>query len=172
MAEFQVPPKNVAEEYIYATTLSSIPRTMTAREVEVTYKGDVELEKVRECISSGDFSTCNVAYRAVTDELPTIGYIVMRQIRVVILATLRKQVLSLAHSGHQGLVKTKSRLRGKVWWPGVSADCERFCKQCHGCQVVSQSNHPEPIQTTAQPEGLGRIWLWISWVHFQQDNIS
>ena len=30
---------------------------------------------------------------------------------------MRDDVLRLAHKGHQGIVKTKNRLRAKVLWP-------------------------------------------------------
>lgn len=153
LAEFQTPPRNIAEEYVRAVTQSSIPKTMTAKEVERASKDDVELEKVRECIKTGDFSSCDVAYRAVRDELAMVGYVILRQTRIVIPTKLRKEVLSLAHQGHQGIVKTKMRLREKVWWPGIDMDCKKFCKQCHGCQVVSQPNHPEPVESSPLPEG-------------------
>ena len=38
----------------------------------------------------------------------------MRGMRIVIPVSLRKRVLELAHEGHQGIVKTKDRLRSKV----------------------------------------------------------
>ena len=41
--------------------------------------------------------------------------------------SLRKVVLELGHEGHQGVVKTKSRLRTKVWWPKMDGDVERMC---------------------------------------------
>ena len=37
--------------------------------------------------------------------------------RAVIPASLRMRVLSLAHKGHLGIVKTKQRCRESVWWP-------------------------------------------------------
>ena len=40
----------------------------------------------------------------------------------------------------------RSRLRTKVWWPKMDSDAERICKSCHGCQVVSNLNVPEPMK--------------------------
>lgn len=62
---------------------------------------------------------------------------------------LREQVL--AHGGHQGVVKTKQRLRSKVWWPSVDRAVETKCKVCHGCQLVAQPQPPEPIRHTEFP---------------------
>ncbi|XP_044163820.1 uncharacterized protein K02A2.6-like [Acropora millepora] len=94
-----------------------------------------------------------MAYTCIKNELCTIGKLVMRGDRIVIPNTLRKRVLEAAHEGHQGIVKTKSRLRTKVWWPKMDSDAERICKSCHGCQVVGQLNVLEPMKRTEPPSG-------------------
>jgi len=58
---------------------------------------------------------------------------------------LHRRVLDLAHEGHQGIVKTKERLRSKVWWPGIDKDAGRKCKECFGCQLVSKHVPPPPV---------------------------
>ncbi|CAB4040886.1 Hypothetical predicted protein, partial [Paramuricea clavata] len=52
-----------------------------------------------------------VAYRSVRQELSVLGKLVIRGTRLVIPKILQKKVLNLAHEGHQGIVKTKQRLR-------------------------------------------------------------
>ncbi|KAF4530189.1 hypothetical protein B566_EDAN018004 [Ephemera danica] len=59
----------------------------------------------------------------------------------------------LAHEGHQGIVKTKQRLRSKVWWFTMDKDVEEFYKHCHGCQIVAPFELSEPQQPTALPTG-------------------
>ena len=54
-------------------------------------------------------------YLSVKNELCLLGKIVMRRTRIVIPQNLKSEELLLAHEGHQGIVKTKSRLRIKVW---------------------------------------------------------
>ena len=61
---------------------------------------------------------------------------------------LRPQILVLAHEGHPGIVSMKQRLRSKVKWPGIDRQAKRFCKACHGCQLVSSPVNPEPIKST------------------------
>ena len=141
------------EDYVMSLTQSAVPRTMSSREIEKASKVDSELQVLRQAIASGDFSGCDTAYRAIKDELTTIGYIVLRQSRIIIPEKLRGEVLTLAHQGHQGEVKTKARLREKVWWPGMDRQCETFIKRCHGCQVASLPNRPEPIEATPMPDG-------------------
>ena len=62
-------------------------------------------------------------------------------------------IIDLAHGGHQGIVKTKERLRTKVWWPGMDRHAEQRCRSCHGCQLVSQPVAPPPVQSTPLPDG-------------------
>jgi len=73
--------------------------------------------------------------------------------RVVLLGTRIVIPLMLAHEGHQGIVKTKARLRTKVWFPLMDKMSEELCRACHECQLVSQSSKPEPMKRTELPEG-------------------
>ncbi|CAB4035832.1 Transposon Tf2-6 poly, partial [Paramuricea clavata] len=72
---------------------------------------------------------------------------------MVIPQKLQPRVIELGHKGHQGILKMKQRLRTKVWWPGIDQEAEKFCKTCHGCQVVSRPINPEPLQMTELPQG-------------------
>ena len=45
----------------------------------------------------------------------------------------------------------KQRLRTKVWWPGITKEAEKFCRMCHGCQLVGQPTQPEPVKSTPLP---------------------
>lgn len=64
---------------------------------------------------------------------------------------LRSQVVALAHEGHLGIVGTKQNLRTKVWWPGMEADAEKYCRSCHGCQITGKSSGPGPLRSTPLP---------------------
>ena len=48
-------------------------------------------------------------------ELSEVQGVVLRDSRIVMSVSLRDHVIQLAHEGHQGVVKTKQRLRTKVW---------------------------------------------------------
>lgn len=67
---------------------------------------------------------------------PFVGHMILRGTRIVITETLRKRVIEHAHEGHQGIVKTKERLRSKVSWPGIDQAAERKCRECYDCQLV------------------------------------
>ncbi|CAB4042236.1 Transposon Ty3-I Gag-Pol poly, partial [Paramuricea clavata] len=67
--------------------------------------------------------------------------------------SLWKRTVELAHEGHQGIVRTKSRLREKVWWPKIDKQVEDYVRSCHPCQIVGGSKpKPEPIRSTKLPE--------------------
>ena len=71
------------------------------------------------------------SYKAVRQELSILGKLVLRGTRLLIPCKLRSLVLELGHEGHQGVVKTKQRLRTKVWWPGINKQVEEKYKTCH-----------------------------------------
>ena len=81
-----------------------------------------------------------------------MGKLVIRGTRLVIPKILQKKVLNLANEGHQGIVKTKQRLRSKVWWPNIDKEAEKLCRTSHGCQVVQLHSRPEPMVRTRLPE--------------------
>ena len=96
---------------------------MTPAEIERASAEDPKLNLIKECIRTGDWSKCNVpAYLHVKNELCTYGQLLLRGSRLVIPQVLQQNVLELAHEGHQGILKTKCRLRSKVWWPKIDAD--------------------------------------------------
>ena len=49
----------------------------------------------------------------------------------------------LAHSGHQGIVKTKHFLRDSVWSPGIDRMVEEVVKGCLPCQA--ENHDPKPV---------------------------
>lgn len=44
--------------------------------------------------------------------------------------TLQQRVMQLAHEGHQGIAKTKSLLREKVWFPNIDRRVEAMITNC------------------------------------------
>ncbi len=134
--------------------VEGVPNALSAKEIEIESAKDEELSAVRQYIASGNWSQCKMtSYSAVKNELCCIGQVVLRGNRIVIPKSLRQTVLKLAHEGHQGITKTKLRLRSKVWWPKLDYDAEKICRSCHGCQVVGQYSPPEPMSRTEPPNG-------------------
>jgi len=149
--------KQDLEEFhsICAVCEYATPRALTTRQIERETHDDVELREVHDCVQSGDWSnyTGKKVYKAIQHELATVGKLILRGNRLVIPEKLRGQTVALAHEGHLGIVGTKSNLRTKVWWPGIDADAEKYCKSCHGCQLTNEFPNPEPIRSTKLPTG-------------------
>ena len=94
-----------------AVNATPVPRAMTTREIERKSAEDEEMIEVRRFWKTGNWSAAPSPYRLLRDEITVVGRLVMRGMRIVIPVSLRKRVLKLAHEGHQGIVKTKDRLR-------------------------------------------------------------
>lgn len=73
--------------------------------------------------------------------------------RILVPTSLQQKVLDLDHEGYQGIVKTKRRLRLKVWWTGIHRDAEKLCRQCLPYQLMSNSDPSVPITPTKLPDG-------------------
>ena len=143
--------KNVAEECIRYVAENAAPRAIPIQEIEEASAEDEEIAMLRKCVQTNDWAVGEPAFKAVRNELTVLGKLVLRGTRLVIPMKLRKQVLDLAHEGHQGIVKTKQRLRTKVWWPGIDRQAEQRCRTCHGCQLVGKPLPPEPMKRTELP---------------------
>ena len=77
----------------------------------------------------------------------------MRNTRILTPKALQKRVVELAHEGHQGVVKTKSLLREKVWFPGIDKYVESVVKSCIPCQATVETKRLEPLQMSPLPSG-------------------
>ena len=137
-----------AEEFIRFVAEASAPVAIPIRELEEESATNPEILQLQECISTGYWDKAPPQYKHVRNELSSLGKLVLRGVRLLIPRRLHKRVLDLAHEGHQGLVKTKQRLRTKVWWAGIDKQVEDRWKTCHGCQLVGMPTQPEPLRHT------------------------
>ena len=60
-------------------------------------------------------------------------------------------MVNLAHEGYQGLVKTKSLLREKVWFPHIDKLVESTVKSCEACLIATPECKREPLQMSPLP---------------------
>ena len=74
-------------------------------------------------------------------ELTFIGHVVLRGTRIVVPQVLGKKVFSLAHAGHQGIIKTKE-----------TRDVDRRCMECYGFQLVTKNVLPPPVKPKYLPK--------------------
>ena len=149
------PSRRHAEEYARSIVADVIPAALSPHLVERESERDPTLQLVRHAITSGDWTKLQgTTYKAIRDELWIMRQLVMRGSKVVMPEELWKQIIQLAHEGHQGMVRTKSQLREKVWWPDLDKQVEKLISACYPCQLVRPRPKPESIR------GVKLLWTY------------
>ena len=126
---------------------------MTLEEVKDATLKDQVLQKVRKAVESGIWDTKDVElqpYKRCADELTVNNTkdIIMKGCRMVIPKSLQNRATKLGHVGHQGIEKTKSLIREKIWFPKLDEKVHEIVENCVACQAVGNANSPEPMQIT------------------------
>ena len=92
--------------------------------------------------------------------------------QIVVPAVHRQEVLVLPHdlpmSGHLGIRKTYKRILQHFYWPGLTKDVAKLCKECHTCQLGGKPNQNilQALYASFQLfMNLFRIYLLIVWGH-------
>ena len=147
---------NLAEAYVNFITKNAIPKAMTIEEIQLETEKDPTLNDVKEAIKTGKWESLSLTpYKLATNEL-TVNHengIILRGNRIVIPESLQKQAVALAHEGHMGLVKTKSLLREKVWFPNIDKLAKEEIDNCLPCQSIGPANPPELLHMNKMPKG-------------------
>lgn len=159
--------RKVTEDYVNYVCQSSCPKAVSVAEVLQATRDDAMLANVIDCVSASTsqwykYKNCEemTAYEKVANELSvTEQGIVMRAHRIVIPTCLRQRIVDIAHEGHQGLVKTKSLLRAKVWFPYMDALVEDTVKSCDACSAVVKDERLQPLKMSELPD---RPWQSLS----------
>lgn len=140
-----------AEHCLRVLVKESVPVALKLRDLEEEFGKDSELQAVSRDLETGHWGESTKSYHVFASELSQVGNVLLRGNRLIIPVQLRQRALELAHEGHLGMSGMKSRMRCKVWWPKIDRDCEKFVKNCHGCQITSTPDVPEPIRSTQMP---------------------
>ena len=120
-----------SEEYIPFVVTSAVPKSMFLDDIRsetIAYATlwetmliirENKWHKLDDIVNPGVDKSEVMLLRNVKEEVTvsTENDILLRRNRIVIPRKLRPQAIKLAHIGHQGLVKTNSLLREKVWFP-------------------------------------------------------
>ncbi|CAB3986536.1 Uncharacterized protein K02A2.6 [Paramuricea clavata] len=127
----------------------SVPKSLTLDEIRTATLNDPELQSVTSAVKEERWNKTDSRlsqYRNQHEQLTVSECgVILRNSQIVIPKSLRSRVLSIAHEGHQGIVKTKMLVRSKVWWPGVDKQVEQTVKECIPCQAaVHQSPKCQP----------------------------
>ena len=70
----------------------------------------------------------------VRDELTVIDEMLVHGQWIVISMSMRGEIITKLHEGHQGVTKCRERANQTVWWPRLSLDIDDYVKHCQHCQ--------------------------------------
>ncbi|XP_057698600.1 uncharacterized protein K02A2.6-like [Corythoichthys intestinalis] len=96
-------------------------------------------------------------YFQLRDELSVHDSLVLRgSDRLIVPISLRARVVDLAHEGHQGIVRTKQRLRQLYWWPQLDDLVHSVISSWINCQfsdkVAITAHAPlTPVELPSKP---------------------
>uniref|UniRef100_T1IKN6 RNA-directed DNA polymerase n=1 Tax=Strigamia maritima TaxID=126957 RepID=T1IKN6_STRMM len=121
------------------------PKSLSLKTIREATQSDETLLRVIAATANNRWTKDITQYDKIKAELAVVGGIILRESRIVIPSRLRKQVLDIAHEGHQGIVKTKALIRSKVWWPGIDAQIEERIADCIQCQTQAQTERSQPL---------------------------
>ena len=144
---------SIAEEYMNFVTVHAAEAAIQLTVIREHTSKDSNLIAVRKAVESGDW----------TDELvkPFFhnknGVVLRGTIRLIIPRTLQTCIVKLAHTGHQGLAKTKALLHQHAWFPNMDKAAKQEIETCLPCQVNGPPNSPEPLLSPEMPDGPWQI---------------
>ena len=108
------------------STINAVSNAMTIREIQIGTRADDTMQMVIQAIETNNWSE----YKKVSDEQSVHQGNILRQLRIVMSSFLRRREISLAHIGHQVIIKTKRLLRSKVWFPNIVKMVEETVRDC------------------------------------------
>lgn len=155
---------NAADEYVNYVIENAAPKSVTLEEIKAETVKDKTLQNVAKAVRSGLWNTTDETLKPfafVKAELTVDDSdLILRGSRIIIPEALQTRVLTLAHEGHQGIVRTKALLREKVWFHNIDKKAESMVKSCLACQATTVEPQPYvPIKTCATPE---QPWTHLS----------
>ncbi|XP_064469772.1 uncharacterized protein K02A2.6-like [Ornithodoros turicata] len=145
---------NLQEEII-----ATISAYISKDEVQKSVEDDHVLQKVMEFVTTGWPGKKEVTkelwpFYHVKAELSVVDGLLLRDNKVVIPEALTSTFVEFAHDSHQGIVRTKQRLRNNFWWPKMDSQVEAAVRNCLVCQSCDKTAKPSfmPMQPVPFPE--------------------
>lgn len=143
----------IAEQYVSYTASRSTPKAVSIAEVAKATERDNAIQCVFRLLAKKRNSVVEEltpeeadrvkAFKLVLDQLSRAddedGSLLLKGTKLVIPHELTDRVIEIAHLTHPGIVKTKSLIREKVWFPGVDRRVEDRISQCMPCQACSNN---------------------------------
>jgi len=105
----------IGNSYLCSTVASmAVPCAMSWSEIQSAAQSCEETQAVHKAIQSNVWKTVSAVIRSLRNEMSSCNDVVLKGKPIFVPQSLSSRALSLAHEGHLGIIKTKSRLRLKV----------------------------------------------------------
>ena len=145
----------------YVALLTTAHKSISAADLDTACASSPELIKLRAIISNGwpasptGLDPDLLPYYKIRHELSVKDNFVFRGFRLVVPDTLRPTLVNIAHESHQGVVRTKQRLREHYWWPKIDDQVLTAIRACYLCQSNDKTAKPRPgpLQPVPLPDG-------------------
>ena len=172
--------RSVADEYVSFIVETSIPKAMTWNDVQTASVADEAITQALKFVQNGRrYEIEAITNRQIQKELKEIAKVkdeltehdgvLLRGTQIVLPTTLRDKAVAIAHEGHQGIDRTKSLIRSKLWFPRINEMVEKAVKTCLACQVTNtEPKRMEPLEMSQMPD---KTLAWTFVAHYQQESI-
>ena len=124
------------------------------KEIAAQSNDDEELQLVRKWLRTKQPKVTDKRWASVINELSENDGVLLREKKIVLPAGLREAAFGIAHDeAHQGMVRTKQRLREIFWWPSMDRFVEEKIRDCRICENSDRTARSvtAPIEPTPWP---------------------
>ena len=150
--------EKLAEEHINFVTANALPKTVSLEEIVNASQDDIVIQETMRALRTGRWyevikdnpeheSELRRLYLLRNELSAHESDLLLRGNRIIIPTSLRMRIIHIPHEGHQGLVRTKSLLRQKIWFSGIDALVQKVVGECPQCQLVTVENVREPLKS-------------------------
>lgn len=162
--------QSMAEAHVSFVAYHAVPKSVSMSEIAEATKQDPVLQHVIRTIKNNNWHDLLATSTENQSELQSLFIIreeltvddnslLLRGHRIVVPQSLRKRIIDIAHEGHQGITKTKSLIREKVWFPSIDKMTEKIVRDCITCQSNTIEHVKEPLRMSPLPQ---KAWSELS----------
>lgn len=143
------------------------------QEIKELTESDTTRQRLKSVIRSGwpdertDIPEDILSYWNFRDELSEAEGVIMKGEKIIILTSLRKDMLTRIHCGYLGILKCTQRAREAIYWPGICKNIDELVGKCEVCQRYRESNTKEPLILEPIPDN---PWDSVAMDLFQWNN--
>lgn len=157
------------EEYVNQLAEYACPNALTLDNIRQATKADKLCQEVIKLVQNRNWYTIEKRtdideqvknelknFRKIRNELTLTDdqQIILKGSRIVIPEILQKVSINIAHVGHQGIQKTKTLLRSKVYFKNIDKLVEQKISNCLACQAVEKQIKSTPLKNTQIPDNV------------------